>query len=347
MFSGLYGLIVKARNALYETGALKSFALGAPTVSIGNLTVGGTGKTPLVAFAAEVLSENGERVCVLSRGYKRSNPKERVLVSDSEKILTDARRAGDEPFELAQKLLGKAFVIADANRFEAAIWAREKFAITAFVLDDGFQHRRVKRDLDIVAVDATNPFGNGKLLPGGVLRESLENLKRADAIIITRRNLVAENQIADLKNEILKYNSHSPIFACANKIADLLDLNFETAKDKEQLLKNKTFAFCGLGNSENFFEQLRRENFNLAGTMKFSDHYFYTQNDVEKIEREARRKGAEILLATAKDAVKLRNARFNLPCFVVENRLIFDYEAAFRELIFSIAAENPKKQGGK
>src|SRR5215213_2558012 len=216
-FSWIYGKITDFRNTLYERGVLKSAALGAPAVSVGNITVGGTGKTPMVAFVAGALTEQGGKVCILTRGYGREKPKKRVLVSDGEKVLADAETAGDEPFELARKLLGKAIVVADADRVAAAKWARENFKIAAFVLDDGFQHRQAKRDLDIVLLDATNPFGNSKTLPFGRLREPLENLERADLIIITRANLVNEKQISDLKLQIAKFNSACPIFTAENK----------------------------------------------------------------------------------------------------------------------------------
>ena len=167
--SWIYGRIAGWRNALYERGTLRSFALGAPAISVGNITVGGTGKTPLVAFVARVLAEQGEKACILTRGYGRENPKERVLVSDGRKILVEPKIAGDEPFELAAKLLGRAIVVADANRVAAAQWARGKFNVSVFVLDDAFQHRRARRDLDIVLLDATNPFGNERTLPFGRL----------------------------------------------------------------------------------------------------------------------------------------------------------------------------------
>ena len=257
----LYGAITKARNALYEKGWLKSFSLGVPTISIGNITVGGTGKTPLVAFVAEILVEYGEKVCILTRGYGRENTKQRVLVSDGEMILAEVKKAGDEPYELANKLLGKSVVVADANRVLAGNWAREKFGVTAFVLDDAFQHRQAKRDLDIVLVDATNPFGNGKLLPFGILREPLENLQRADVIIISRANLT--DDLDNLKSGISKINPNCPIFVSENKVANLVNLkefHIERTKDKGQRTKDKSLAFCGLGNPNNFFEQLRCEH---------------------------------------------------------------------------------------
>lgn len=349
--SWLYGKIINGRNLLYEKEIFKSFSLGVPVISVGNITVGGTGKTPLVAFIAEVLAEKGEKVCILSRGYGRENPKQRVLVSDGKNILADAKKSGDEPFELAGKLLGKAFVIADADRTSAGNWAREKFGITVFVLDDAFQHQKVKRALNIVTIDATNPFGNGKVLPSGILREPLENLKRADLIVITRANL-SEN-IEQLKSQIANYNSVCPIIVSENKVSNLIELKEFHAKpqrhknsahlsdekltnDKERRTKDKFLAFCALGNPNNFFEQLRRENFDLISTEKFPDHHFYAQKDIEKIELKAAEKNIRELLTTAKDAVKLKDLSFNLPCYVVENKLCFNDEKKLREMIRSV-----------
>lgn len=335
MFFRLYEAILQKRIGLYENGFFKSFSPGAFTVGVGNLTVGGTGKTPLVAFVAEILAGKDERVCIISRGYKRENPKKRVLVSDGEKVLANAKQAGDEPFELAAKLLGKAIVIADADRVSAANWAREKFGITAFVLDDAFQHLRVRRDSDIVTIDATNPFGSRRLMPFGILREPPQNLKRADAVVITRANLA--ESVENLKSEIRKYNSDCPIFVSENKISNLVKLKEfpaeaqspQTTKEKGQRTKEKFLAFCGLGNPNNFFRQLRAENFDLAATETFRDHYFYKQNDIARIERKAAKTGAGVLLTTAKDAVKLKDLQFRLPCFVVESELVFAGEDDF------------------
>lgn len=346
MLGWLYGKITNLRNALYERGAFKSFSPGVPCISVGNITVGGTGKTPLVVFIAEVLAESGEKVCILSRGYGRENPKRRILVSDGERVLADVKTAGDEPFELALKLSGKAVIVSDADRAAAARWAREKFGVTAFVLDDGFQHRRVKRDLDIVCVDATNPFGNGKVLPSGVLREPLQNLERADLIAITRANLT-EN-ISNLKLQILELNPDCLIFTAKNKTSALIELkefnSLETQNfaDNRHPTPDRCLAFCALGNPESFFEQLRRENFNLASTEKFPDHYFYKQKDIEKLEKTAGQAGAKILLTTAKDAVKLKDLRFNLPCLAVESRMIFDDEKKLRRLLRAVF--NPKSE---
>lgn len=345
----LYGAIVATRNRLYENGVFKSHNLNAPTVSIGNLTVGGTGKTPLVALTARILAVSGKRVCVLTRGYKRADESKRVLVSDGEKILADAKTAGDEPLELARALLDVSVsVVADASRVSAGQWARVNLGATAFVLDDAFQHRQVARDLDIVCVDATDPFGNGKLLPAGILREPLKNMSRADAVVITRANLVDESKIKQIRNEIAEFNKGTKIFACENKIKTLTRLeDFNLQKQREALtiqaftsskLPSTThLAFCALGNAENFFEQLRRENLQIVSAEAFKDHHFYTQRDIDELHREAKERGVEALITTAKDAVKLENLKFELPCLIAENELVFDREKLFWEMIQSLA----------
>jgi tetraacyldisaccharide 4'-kinase len=321
--SSLFDVVTKTRRTLYAKGFLKSNKLPAKVISVGNITVGGTGKTPLVGFIAKVLAEKGEKVCILTRGYGRENANERLLVSDGAKILANVKKSGDEPFELAEKLLGISIVLADKNRTSAGNWAIENFGITTFILDDGFQHIQLKRDLDIVCIDATNPFGNGKLLPAGTLRELLDNLKRADAIVITRANLMDNGQwtIDNLTSEIKNFTD-SPIFICRNKT--ILNSQFSILN---------SMAFCGLGNPENFFSQLRQDKFNLVATKIFRDHHIYLQQDADEINFTAKKNNAEVLFTTAKDAVKLRDLKFELPLKIVESELVFDNEEIFKKII--------------
>jgi tetraacyldisaccharide 4'-kinase len=347
--SKIFAATSSARSALYKKGILKSFDLSSPVVSIGNLTVGGTGKTPLVRLVAERLAENGHRVCILTRGYKRANPNERVLVSDGEQILADARTSGDEPFELARKLLGIAAVVADKNRVEAGFWAKENLGATAFVLDDGFQHLRLKRNLDVVTVDATNPFGNGKLLPAGILREPLSALKRADLIVLTRADLSRE--ISNLESEIKKYNPNCPVLLAKNEIKQLKPLaEFLNLPAKTQNARNlendsafrvphsalKAAAFCALGNTAAFFRDLEKVGLKIVAAESFPDHYAYRQADVEEIERKARETSAEILITTAKDGVKLEKIKFSLPCFAAEAETVFEDAEPLLKLLKSL-----------
>ncbi len=341
LLSMSYAKLIDLRNRLYDRGVFDSFGLGARTISIGNITAGGTGKTPLVAFIARSLADRGEKVCILTRGYGRRDPKQRVLVTDGNSVLTDERTAGDEPFELAQRLVGKAIIIADADRVAAAEWAKRKFGVTTFLFDDGFQHRRVKRDVDIVCIDATNPFGNGAMLPAGRLREPIDSLARADIIVLTRSDLVID--ISNLRSDISTWSGDSAVFAARNQITraiELGDFRAETqgvksvkSKDTEDLLDKlqhkKGFAFCGLGNPENFFKQLWHDHFDVPANQTFRDHHIYTQTDITGVEDLARNAGAEILLTTAKDAVKLSDLKFEMPCFVVEIELRIDDQDGF------------------
>ena len=335
----LYGRIVDLRHSFYNKGFFKSFPLGTRTISIGNITAGGTGKTPLVAYVADLLSENGERVCILTRGYGRENPKQRVLVSDLEKVLVNARTGGDEPVELARKLVGKAIIVADADRIAAAEWAKKTFGITAFVLDDGFQHRRALRDLDIVCIDATDPFGGGSLLPAGRLREPLHNLERAHAIVITRTNLV--DNVSGLAAQISGHTPNARIFEARSEIINIVEIGRSVSQlpvtDDPRLYARivKSFAFCGLGNPSNFFKQLAVDGFDLAGKKPFPDHYYYKQEGIRKLENLAHSSGAEILLTTSKDAVKLSDIEFAMPCLVVETETQLDDAEGFRKIIIS------------
>ena len=337
--SYVYLKFVNARNRRFDDGRSAAHELGGRTVSIGNITTGGTGKTPLVIKTAELLAGRGKRVCVLTRGYGRRNAKSRVLVSDGRSILADAATAGDEPLEMAMRLTGKAIVISDPNRVDAAKWATETYGANAFVLDDAFQHRHAKRDVDIACIDALNPFGGGRLLPAGRLREPLENLRRATAIVVTRANLVETQIVSDIKFQIAAAAPGVPVYTATTKMKALTELSSFIGGDKaaptdySSIANRKAFAFCGLGNPRAFFEQLRRDNFELSGEATFADHYCYSKKDVAKLEKMAAQSGGSFLLTTAKDAVRLAGLNVEMPCFVVEVAVTLNDENAFAAMI--------------
>jgi tetraacyldisaccharide 4'-kinase len=332
----IYGLGADLRNTLYDRGVLRSHSLGARTISVGNITTGGTGKTPLVAHIAEVLAGAGEKVCILTRGYGRQDPRGRVLVSDGRDVLVDATTGGDEPVELARKLIGKAFVVADPNRVSAAAWAKEKFDVSVFVLDDGFQHRRAKRDLDIVCIDATDPFSGGRIIPAGNLREPIENLTRADAIVLMRSDLI--DSAGDLLANISSLNPTAAMFRSCSKLQPVIALSeFLEPKHSGSTFdpNTTTRAFCGLGNPDGFFSSLRKNGYKVEALETFRDHHFYTQKNVENLEQKARERGISTLLTTGKDAVKLRGLNFSVACFVIEIKLEIENEDVFRRLVIS------------
>jgi tetraacyldisaccharide 4'-kinase len=328
---GIYGIFVKARNACYRRGILRTQQVGVPVISIGNLTSGGTGKTPLVEWTARELASLGRQVCVLTRGYGRSNPGRQVIASNGKEILADVAETGDEAFMLAERLRGQAAVICNADRVSAAAWAIKNLGSEVFVLDDAFQHQQVARDLNILAVDATNPWGNRRSLPAGILRECIAEVTRADCVIVTRADLVNSRCLLD---EIEKIRPGMPVLLSRMRHTQLREVatNFPLM-DSEEIKALPIGAFCGIGNPESFFQLLQRAGYSLAYQRSFRDHHNFTQADVDLIVREAQSKGARALLTTAKDATKLGKWNFALPCYAAEIEIEIEHAERLRDLV--------------
>ena len=332
----LYGAVVRTRQRLYRSGLLKTENVGAPVISVGNITAGGTGKTPLVEWVARAAAGEGRRACVLTRGYGRADERRRVVASDGERVLADVRECGDEPRLLAERLIGAASVVCDRDRVGAARWAREALGADAFVLDDGFQHLRIARDLDIVTLDATAPWGGGRLLPRGRLREPPAALARAGCVVITRAELAGD--LENLRAEAVRLSGgRAAVISSRVRTRALSPLNppsdSPNAEHEGRGVAGPAAAFCAVGNPRAFFEHLRRDGLELRHARAFPDHHAFTQKDVEEVAREAARRGARALLTTAKDAVKLRGFDFPLPCYVVETELEFEDEGRLLGLI--------------
>jgi len=329
-FAALYGIVTKTRVVLYRRGILKSSKLAAPVLSVGNITAGGTGKTPLVEHLARIVAANGRKVCILTRGYGRENPGQRVIVSDGTEVLATDREAGDEPSLLARNLRGVAAVISDANRIAAGRWAIENLGTEVFVLDDGFQHLQLARNLNIATIDASNPWGNGRLLPRGILREPVAGLRRADCIVITRANQT-EN-LEGLRDELRSINNTAPLFTSRMRTRALFRLGTIERVEKPE---SPLAAFCAVGNHESFVRQAEARELKIAKTVVFGDHHRYTQNDLDKIVNEARRAGSEALLTTAKDAVKLGELSIPMSCYVLDIEIEIDSADKFGDLVLA------------
>ena len=332
----LYGALTRARLALYRSGLLSVRRVGAPVLSVGNITTGGTGKTPLVEWLARAVAlRERKRVCILTRGYGREDERQRVVVSDGKRVLADARTGGDEPLLLAESLVGVAAVVCDADRAGAARWAMENLGSEVFILDDGFQHLRIARDLNILTVDATNPFGGGRLLPRGHLREPLKGIRRADLIVVTRMEQAVD--IERLRTELKRLSGGRPVLLSRARTRAVRPLADSAASEtvSADSLPQPVAAFCGIGNPTAFFTHLRNGGHTPAYTRAFPDHHVYTQADAASLSNDARNAGARLLLTTAKDAVKLRSLEFDLPCYVLEIELEFgaDDEASIVGLI--------------
>ena len=331
--SSLYGVITRARSSLYQRGTFKTEKLARPVISIGNITTGGTGKTPLVEFVARTLADEGKQVCILTRGYGRKNPGERVLVSDGTTVFSSPTEAGDEPYLLASNLVGIAAVVSDANRFAAGEGAIKHLATDCFVLDDGFQHLQLARNLDIVTVDATNPFGGGQLLPYGRLREDISGLKRADCFVLTRCDQA--NTVNTIQEELAKLSGDRPTFLSRMVTSRIAPLNLD---DPHTPLK-PVAAFCAIGNPQSFFKHLVVNGHEPILRKTFPDHHYYSQSDIDALIAAAKQSGAKSLITTAKDAVKLRAHQFSLPCYSLEVEIKIDNEEEFRRIVLSSLTE--------
>jgi len=319
--SVLYGAVTRTRLSLYRRGTFHSTKLDRPVISVGNITTGGTGKTPLVEWVARTIAGAGKKVCILTRGYGRENPDRQVVVSDGTNVLANPSEAGDEPFLLATNLAGIAAVISNADRIEAAKGAIKHLGTDCFVLDDGFQHLRLERDLNIVTIDATNPWGGGHLLPYGRLREPLSGLSRADCIVITRADQA--NNLDALRDEIRRLTENARLFQSTMRIKNL-----------PETIPTPVAAFCGVGNPQSFFNLIPHE---IVLQKTFPDHHRYSQTDADSLIEAATRAGAQSLITTAKDAVKLKSLLFSLPCFVLEIEPRIENEAELARLVLTAA----------
>jgi tetraacyldisaccharide 4'-kinase len=320
-----YGAVAAARRRLHEAGVLRSERAGAPVVSVGNLTWGGTGKTPLLAFLAARFEARGRRVGIVSRGYRRRSSGV-VVVSDGRSLLASPEAAGDEPCLLASRFPRAVVVVAEKR----AAGAREAIRQGAdlLLLDDGFQHLAIARDVDVVLLDAEDPWGGG-LPPFGRGRERPSALSRADFVVVTR---AAPGAVSAADREAPRW-TRAPIFHCRFRFAGW----FSDGAPAALPAGARGFAFCAVANPESFRTTLAEAGADPAGFAAFRDHHPYRDRDVRAIEENAARAGAAALLTTEKDAVKLAG-RTRLPLFAarIEAELL---EAGFFEAVESRLAE--------
>ncbi len=298
----LYELGVKARVALYENNLFETRRLNAPVISVGNLSVGGTGKTPCVAFLARFLRDAGYSVAILSRGYKRES-KGRVEVSNGSEILCGPNESGDEPFLLA-KLCPGARVVVDRDRYAAGRWLEERAQISVFILDDGYQHLRLARDLNLLLIDAAEPLDQARMIPYGRLREPLDALRRADAVIVTRSDRLLDR--ASLKNTVRSFaRANTPIFYASHRMTNLIRLDDGHAHDLAAFAGKKIAAVSGIARPESFVADLERLGMKIALRRDFDDHHRYMREELSEIVERAREAGAEAIITTEKDAANL------------------------------------------
>lgn len=331
----LYRFVVIARNFGFDRGIFKNKKIPALVISIGNLSVGGTGKTPLTIFLAKVLRDNGWRVAIVAKGYRRES-RALVVVSDGQCILADAGSAGDEPLLMARACAGVPIVVAH-NKTAAATAAFEKFSPDVILVDDGFQHRQLHRNLDVVLVDAKMPLSNLWWFPAWPLREPASSLCRADFIIL---NAGGQNYPRHLAEQCRQVTT-AKIFFGALQGTGWRKLDEMNAAASEKLLPlslvndQPVVLVSGIAHPKRFRGLVEKFGARIVGEMAFHDHYRYRESDIRAIESTRKAAGARYILTTSKDAGKLAAWRDELTNFFLILETTFEVEADFVPALFS------------
>ena len=348
--SGVYRVVIQSRLFLYSKGIFRHHTLGCQVISVGNLTVGGTGKTPVVEVFARELQQEGRKVAVLSRGYKKVEPPalqkmmDRLLlreqrrpprvVSDGKTLLLDSAMSGDEPYMLASNL-PEVCVVVDRDRVKSGRYAINKLGCDTLILDDGFQYQALKHRLEIVLVDRTNPFGNERVLPRGILREPVKNIRRADFIFITKSDGTGAD---DLKRRLRTYNSKAEIIECQHCARHLQNVYSAERKELDSLKGLKVMSFCGIAAPGGFEGELERRGATILQRRRFADHHRYTQQEIIDAINLSRELEADAIVTTEKDAVRFpRLDRCDVPLYFLRVDIeILSGEEDFRACISRI-----------
>jgi tetraacyldisaccharide 4'-kinase len=352
MLSKVFYVAVKVRRFLYDVRLLRDYTIGVQVIAIGNLTVGGTGKTPVVEKFARELQEQGRTVAILSRGYRSKPPPlikrmtDKVLlredrtpprvVSDGKSLLLDSETAGDEPYMLASNLKD-VIVLVDKDRVKAGRYAIEKYGCDTLLLDDGFQYWKLAgRRRDIVLVDCQQPFGNEHLLPRGTLREPPSHLARANTIFITKCN----GNVSKLRSRITQLNPAAGIIECVHYPLYFEDVFTGERKGLDVIKGKKVAAFSGIAQPESFEQNLIEQGAELVYSKRFADHHRFTQQEVLNAVNRSKKRQAEVIITTQKDAVRFPKIdRRDLPIYFmrVEIKILSgakDFQDCVRQICF-------------
>lgn len=336
----IYRFGVYRRNRRFDTDKIAVSKVDVPVISIGNLTTGGTGKTPLVIWLCRQIRHLDRRVAIVSRGYGARKNADRTA------------KLNDEAMELGQRLPDVPH-LQDPNRVHSASIAIEELETEAIVMDDGFQHRALGRDLDIVVVDATAPFGFGNLLPLGLLREPVKNISRADFVVLSRCDQVSQEEISRTQAQIKRYCPNLPIAKTKVQPAtwmqydgqerDLSDFAQSTTTDSTSV-----FVCCAIGNPDSFLETVSSTGVTVVGHTFYPDHHLYSRADIEVIAAAAAQSGASAIVCTHKDLVKIGVNQFKgLPIYALVAEIIFsegepELLAALKSALGDVASPAPK-----
>ncbi len=316
--SFVYGAGVALRNWFFEMGLLSTRSVDVPVISVGNLSVGGVGKTPLVELLAKRLTQKGKKVAVISRGYKRKTSGT-VVVSNGVTKCAEATDAGDEPAQMASKLTG-VVVVVDEQRVRGALYAIRKFGVNVIILDDGFQHRYLRRDVDIVVLPKAEVADPGWMLPGGNRREPMSSLARATLIAISRCD--STEQYLQTRASLRRWTDKKTI-GLATKVSSFRRANTGFSVDLAGLKGKSAVAFSGIGSPDAFHETLRSLGLNLKSHAVFSDHHPYSERELMGLEEAVRESGADFLVTTEKDVARINTGETNRKSFLERAPLFY------------------------
>ena len=331
-FAEAYGLGASLREQAFHRGWLKARRLSRPVISVGNLTVGGSGKTPLVGWIAECLLRRGYKPAILTRGYGRKAGPDLLVLEPQPERNIDARTVGDEPALLA-RALPQVPIVVSANRHRAGQLAEKRFGVDIHILDDGFQHFALERDVDLVAVDVTQELADRGLLPAGRLREPCSALKRADLILLTRVEIQSPDPI---EKRVRSINPRAQVFRCSTALRGLIEEGSSKPQSPAAYQGRPVCAFCGIGNPRAFFADLRRWGFTLSAEIAFRDHHVYGSQDVKRLHKMAQSAGAVAFLTTEKDLMNLSSQwRPELPILACGIRPEISDAKVFEEAILA------------
>lgn len=306
-----FKLGVALRRAAYRHGWFKAHRLNRPVISVGNLTTGGTGKTPMVRYIAELLLKRGWKPSVLTRGYGRSSGPDIVILAPASERQPNPREVGDEPALLA-RALAEVPIVVSSDRYRGGRLAEERCHVDAHILDDGFQHWGLARDIDIVLLDVTQELSDQALLPAGHQREPLSALGRAHIVVLTRTEL---GDPQPLESRVRQLNPKAAIFHASTKLSEFVDINNRRVYPPTAFEGEPVHAFCGIGNPKAFFADLRKWGISLAGETSFSDHVIYRHKEHDRyvasilLASRLTRSTIAAFVTTEKDAMKLTKGK--------------------------------------
>jgi tetraacyldisaccharide 4'-kinase len=330
-FSEGYRAGIALRHLAYRYGLFKTRRLNRPVISVGNLTVGGTGKTPLVMFIAERLLDRGWTPSILTRGYRRTVGGMFTIAPQTNRR-ADPRQAGDEASLLAAAL-PKVPIVVSGNRHRAGRMAEERFTVDVHLLDDGFQHWALERSVDIVTIDVTQDFSAGILLPAGRFREPRSALRRADIVVLTRTELADGSSHREI---VARLNPRAAIFESTISLRGWIDAQSGSPVSPSEMQGRRALAFCGIGNPKAFFASLREWGVQVSTEVAYRDHYQYGRGDLHRLERRARAASAEMMLTTEKDLANFPSEwRLDIPVIASVARLEMQNADAFVDSLIS------------